>query len=124
MIDEGRATGKIPAGDADIARVYTAAQQAMKSEVSAASAAGKSKPSVAGDIYFAAGDYAKAAESYTAAVGQAGADASTINMHLGMALANQGKKDEAKAAFAKVGTAPLSALAHLWTIWLDSPPLA
>ena len=124
VIDEGRAAGKIPAGDADIARVYTAAQAAMKSEVSAASAAGKSKPSVAGDIYYAAGDYAKAAESYGAAAGQAGADANAINLHLGMALANQGRKDEAKAAFAKVGTAPLSDIARLWTIWLDSPPLA
>jgi tetratricopeptide (TPR) repeat protein len=124
VIDEGRAAGKIPSGDADIARVYTAAQAAMKSEVSAANAAGKSKPSVAGDIYYAAGDYAKAAESYTAAAGQAGADANTVNMHLGMALANLGRKDEAKAAFAKVTAAPLSQIAHLWTIWLDSPPLA
>ena len=124
VIDEGRASGKIPSGDADIARVYAAAQAAMKSEVSAASAAGKSKPSVAGDIYYAAGDYTKAAESYTAAVSQAGADASATNLHLGMALANQGRKDEAKAAFAKVSTAPLSDIARLWTIWLDSPPLA
>ena len=124
VIDEGRASGKIPSGDADIARVYAAAQAAMKSEVSAASAAGKSKPSVAGDIYYAAGDYTKAAESYTAAASQAGADASATNLHLGMALANQGRKDEAKAAFAKVSTAPLSDIARLWTIWLDSPPLA
>ena len=124
VIDEGRASGKIPSGDADIARVYAAAQAAMKSEVSAASAAGKSKPSVAGDIYYAAGDYTKAAESYTAAASQAGADASATNLHLAMALANQGRKDEAKAAFAKVSTAPLSDIARLWTIWLDSPPLA
>ncbi|WCM28745.1 hypothetical protein NDN01_07505 [Sphingomonas sp. QA11] len=124
VIDEGRASGKIPASDGGIVRVYTAAQAAMKSEVSASTAAGKSKPAVAGDIYLAAGDYAKAAQSYTAAAGQAGVDANAVNLHLGVALANQGRKDEAKAAFAKVTGAPQADLARLWTIWLDSPPLA
>ena len=47
-----------------------------------------------------------------------------MNLHLGVALANQGRKEEAKAAFAKVTGAPQADLARLWTIWLDSPPLA
>jgi len=122
VISEGRAAGKIPANDDGVTRVNTAAQAAMKAEVSAATAAGKSKPAVAGDIYLAAGDYAKAAESYAAA-GGAG-DANAINMHLGVALANQDKKEEAKAAFAKVTGAPLADIARLWTIWLDAPTLA
>lgn len=122
VISEGRAAGKIPANDDGVTRVNTAAQAAIKSEVSAATAAGKSKPAVAGDIYLAAGDYAKAAESYAAA-GGAG-DANVINMHIGVALANQGKKEEAKAAFAKVTGSPLGDIARMWTIWLDSPTLA
>ncbi|MDB5703441.1 MAG: hypothetical protein JWN66_557 [Sphingomonas bacterium] len=124
VIDEGRAAGRIPASDADITRIYTAANTAVKTEVSAANAAGKSKPAIAGDIYLAAGDYAKAAELYGTAAGQAGVDANSVNMHLGVALANLGRKDEAKAAFAKVTGAPLADIAHLWTIWLDLPQLA
>lgn len=124
VINEGRAAGRIPAGDADINRIYTAASAAVKTEVSAATAAGKSKPSVAGDIYLADGNYTKAAELYGTALGQPGADANAINLHLGVALANLGRKDEAKAAFAKVTGAPLSDFARLWTIWLDMPQLA
>jgi predicted Zn-dependent protease len=124
VIEEGRAAGKIPASDADIARIYGSATTAMKTEVSAATAAGKSKPAIGGDIYLAAGDYAKAAELYGTAAGQAGVDANAVNMHLGIALANLGRKDEAKAAFAKVAGAPLADIAHLWTIWLDMPQLA
>jgi predicted Zn-dependent protease len=57
----------------------------------------------------------KAAELYQIALGKPGADASAINLRLGIALTKLGKAPEAEAAFGKV-TGPRQSIARLWTL--------
>ena len=71
-----------------------------------------------GDRYYGMGNYAKAIELYRMAEGKGGADASLLNMHLGMALARSGDKAGAAEAFKKV-TGPNAAIAQYWTIFVN-----
>lgn len=130
-VDAGKAAGKVPAGSADFTRVYNAAQTAVKGEQplaayekQAVAAATGSTAAETGDAYLASGNYAKAAEMYALALTKGGVNESDVNLHLGVALANLGRKDEAKAAFAKVTTAPNTDIARFWTAWLETPPAA
>jgi predicted Zn-dependent protease len=70
-----------------------------------------------GDAYYGYGDYARAAELYRAALTKSGADASLINLHLGMALARAGDKAGATAALNAV-TGPQSELAKFWLVYV------
>lgn len=70
-----------------------------------------------GDAYYGYGNYAKAIALYQAALGKSGVDANTVNMHLGMALAQSGDRAGAEAAFRKV-TGPRAEVAGLWLAWL------
>ena len=54
---------------------------------------------------------------YQAALGKSGVDANTVNMHLGMALAQSGDRAGAEAALRKV-TGPRAEVAGLWLAWL------
>lgn len=57
----------------------------------------------------------KAAEIYQIALGKPGADASQVNLRLGIALAKAGRAAEAEAALAKV-EGPRKPIAQLWTL--------
>lgn len=70
-----------------------------------------------GDLLAGTGEFAKAAEVYRAALSKSGADANTINLHLGAALAQQGDKAGATAALNAV-TGPQAAIAKLWLAYL------
>ena len=69
------------------------------------------------DAYYGYGQYAKAVELYRAALAKSGADASLINLHLGMALAGAGDKAGATAAFNSVA-GPRAELAKFWLVYL------
>ncbi|WP_156678084.1 tetratricopeptide repeat protein [Sphingomonas profundi] len=108
-----QAGGRVAADKADLASASKAAK---------ASATGKSAAATA-DSYLGYGDYASAIDLYNVALQKGGVDANTINTRLGMALAKAGRKDEAKAAFAKI-TGPRASLAKYWMIYLDAPAAA
>ena len=71
----------------------------------------------AGDLLYGYGQFAKAAELYRAALTKSGADASLINLHLGMALARSGDKAGATAAL----NAVTGARAEIAKYWLALP---
>jgi Flp pilus assembly protein TadD len=130
VIDAGRSTGKIPAASADAARLYKTAKDSIEMETTPAIYEKRALEATVGtkvlegaDVNLAAGNYAKAVELYGAALTKGGVNAAEVNLRLGYALANLGRKDEAKAAFAKVSGAPLADIAQFWTIWLDVPQL-
>jgi tetratricopeptide (TPR) repeat protein len=130
VIDEGRKSGKIPAGDADVGRTYTASQAAVKSEgsldalarQSAAAKDGRTAQQTA-DAFLASGNYARALELYDLSLQKAGVDADEVNLNRGVALRALGRKDEAKTAFGTVKGAYAST-AQLWLASVDFPPLA
>lgn len=131
VIDEGRADGKLPAGNADIARVYTSAQTKSKSEGSltplikqSQAAANGKMAAQTGDAFLASGDYAKAVELYDLALQKGGVATDDVNLHRGIALYNLGRKDEARTGFGQVKAAPAVDLAALWVVALDLPALS
>jgi len=70
-----------------------------------------------GDRYYGIGNYAKAAELYRRAKGQAGVDEALVDLHLGMALARSGDKAGAAVALGQVGGAH-AAIAQYWLIYV------
>lgn len=72
-----------------------------------------------GDRFASMGEYAKAADAYRSAMSKPGADASLINLHLGMALARQGDKAGATTAL-KAVSGPLSEVAKFWLTYADT----
>ncbi|TVV72601.1 tetratricopeptide repeat protein [Sphingomonas solaris] len=129
VINEGVAAGmvKLAPGSnfkmmSDASNSRSAADKAdlaSATKAAKASANGKSAAATA-DSYLGYGEYAPAIELYNVALQKGGVDANVINTRLGMALAKAGRKDEAKAAFAKV-TGSRAGLAKYWTIYLDNP---
>lgn len=71
-----------------------------------------------GDRYYGLGNYAKAAETYRAALAKPDANADIANLHIGMALARAGDKAGAAAAFGKVGGA-LTEVAKYWLLYVQ-----
>jgi tetratricopeptide (TPR) repeat protein len=71
-----------------------------------------------GDRYYSMGNYAKAVELYKMSLGKAGVDPSVANLHIGMALARQGDKAGATAAFNAV-TGPRADVAKYWLIYVN-----
>ena len=71
-----------------------------------------------GDRYYGLGNYAKAAETYRAALAKPGADADVANLHIGMALARSGDKAGAAAALGKVGGS-LADVAKFWLLYVQ-----
>jgi tetratricopeptide (TPR) repeat protein len=130
VIDEGRKAGKIPAGDADVGRTYTASQTAVKSEGSleglakqaAAAKDGRTAQQTA-DAFLASGNYARALELYDLSLTKGSVDADEVNLNRGVALRALGRKDEARTAFQAV-KGPHANLALLWIASVDFPPLA
>ena len=72
-----------------------------------------------GDLLYGYGQYAKAADLYRAALKKPGADASLINLHLGMALARSGDKAGATAALSAV-TGARAEVAKYWLTYLKT----
>lgn len=131
VLEEGKASGKIPASSASANDLMRVANQAVASEGSLAPVEAKAKSGAngrialnTGDAYLGMGNYAKAIELYRVALQKGGVDADTVNTHLGIALANSGDKAAAKTAFAEVKGAPRSDIASLWSVYLDNPPAA
>ena len=73
----------------------------------------------AGDLLYGYGQYAKAAELYRAALTKSGADASLVNLHLGMALARSGDKAGATTALNAV-TGARAEIAKYWLTYLST----
>jgi tetratricopeptide (TPR) repeat protein len=122
---EGFAAGKIDRNSPKfktIMAVVSAKVASDRSGVAGAAAAGMNAATARvalanGDVLYGAGQFAKAAEVYRAALGQSGADAGLINLHLGAALAQQGDKAGATAALNAV-TGANAELAKLWLTYL------
>lgn len=127
VIDEGKKAGKIPAGNADFAKVSETARSAIANEgsldkIAAQSNTGKMLAGT-GDAYLASANYARALELYDSALAKGGVDADAVNLHRGIALVQLGRKDEARTAFGTVKAAPLADIAKFWVVWLGMPPL-
>lgn len=77
-----------------------------------------------GDLIYGFKDFAKAAELYKLALTKPGADVNQGNFRLGLALAQAGDKEGAKAAFNAVTTGTYAALASYAKVWVDHPATA
>ncbi|MFA6115033.1 MAG: hypothetical protein WC729_13605 [Sphingomonas sp.] len=133
VIEEGRASGAIPAKDPESIRLLGAAP--AKGKKAAAPAAGPSEAAArkatdgtqaaqVGDASIGRGAYAKAVEMYDLALEKTVKDADDVRLHRGIALALAGDKERARADLATVTNGPDSDTATLWKIWLDNPPAA
>lgn len=122
VLEEGFAANLIKRSDPSFSQLYTLASQKSQGDkaslATAPSATGSANQITGtGDAWFGYGDYAKAADFYRAALAKGG-DSNRNNLHLGMALARQGDKAGAAAAFAKV-TGPTSELAKFWLVYAN-----
>jgi tetratricopeptide (TPR) repeat protein len=122
VLEEGFAAKTVNPNDASFKQIYALASQKTqgdKASLPAAPVASASAQSTLtiGDAWYGYGDYTKAAEFYRAALSKPQANASLINLHLGMALARQGDKAGATAALNAVSGTE-SALAKYWLTYL------
>ncbi|KKC23741.1 tetratricopeptide repeat protein [Sphingomonas sp. SRS2] len=74
-----------------------------------------------GDLIYGFKDFGKAAEIYKLSLTKPGADVGQGNFRLGLALAQVGDKEGAKAAFNAVTTGPYAPLATYAKVWVDRP---
>ncbi len=131
VIEEGRAAGKILASNTAANELHRSATVREKAE---GSLAGEEKTATAaangtaaknvGDAYLGSRNFVKAAELYRLALTKGGVDANLVNTRLGIALAMQGQKAEAKTAFQAVTAAPRGEIARFWSTWIDQTPAA
>lgn len=129
VIEEGRASGAIPAKDAESARLLGAAPAKGKArpastptEAAARKAASGELAAQVGDANIGRGAYAKAVEMYDIALEKTVAEPDIVRLHRGIALALAGDKERARSDLAAITVPPASETATLWKIWLDSPP--
>lgn len=128
VIDEGKATGKIPAADASATRLLTDIGTALKAEGSMTALETKAKAAAngklaltTGDAYLGQGNAAKALEMYAVASQKGGVDASELALHTGAAYAQAGQKDQARTAFQSItAPGPRKDLAGFWIQYLDT----
>jgi predicted Zn-dependent protease len=126
VIEEGRATGKLPAGDTTSTGLINDSNTALKSEGSLASFETRAKAAPNGkiaagtaDAYLATGNTAKAIELYRLALSKGGVDTNEVNLHLGAALTQAGQKAEAQSAFQAVTAGPRKDVAGFWMQYLQ-----
>ncbi len=131
VIEEGRATGKVQAGDAEINKLYDLATKSEKAEgplsaeeKNATAAANGIAARNLADAYLGSRSYAKAAEFYRLALQKGGVDAALVNTRMGIAQAMLGQKPEAKAAFDAVTSGQRAEIARFWTSWIAQAPAA
>jgi len=131
LLDEGIARGTISATNADVRQLLTAANARIAEDranlpglrTRAMAAPTGREARIAGDTFFAYGEYAQAAELYRAALQKGGEDANLLNTRLGASLAGARQTAEAQAAFRAV-TGPRQPLAAYWLMWLERPATA
>lgn len=131
VLTEGKAAGKIPAGDADATSLLAAANKSISNEGSMAAVEARAQKAADGklaastaDAYLGTGEYAKAIALYRTALQKGGVDANVVNTRLGIALTNSGDKAAAKTAFQAVSGGPRGDIAAWWIDFLDHPPVA
>ncbi len=127
VLDEGKATGKIASSDATAAKMMTDINLALRNEGSLAPAEAKAKAAANGkmalataDAYMGLGQTSKAIELYQVALQKGGVDAAEANLHLGMAYAQAGQKDQARTTLQAVSTGPRKDIASYWLKYLDT----
>ncbi|KRB86192.1 hypothetical protein ASE00_05530 [Sphingomonas sp. Root710] len=131
VLNEGVAAGKLnPATSQNTREVLALSKPKVAGDkasipaaVTAANGAKATYKSVltTGDLVYGFKDYAKAAEMYKLALTKPGADLGQGNFRLGLALAQAGDKEGAKAAFNAVTSGPYAALAGYGKVWVDHP---
>lgn len=131
ILQKGIAAGKIPANNTEYKSMQAELRKFVANEGPLGPLEAKSKTgkdgklaSQTGDAYLSQENNAKAAELYRVALQKGGVDADEINTRLGIALARQGDKEGARAAFTAVQGAPRQGLAQLWIVHLDAPTVA
>lgn len=131
VVQEGFDNKAIPAGNVSATDLKKQAKEAIAADKPLATqeklAAGAAKGDLAaqaGDSYLGLRNYPKAIELYRLALSKGGIDLDPVKLHLGIALALSGNKDEAKTNFDAVTTTPNTAVAKLWTTYLITPPTA
>ena len=102
------ANAKVPGDQASLA----AAEKRANGEATGKLAAGTA------DAYLSFGQDAKAVPLYRLALQKGSVDVDAVNTRLGIALARQGLKAEARTAFAAV-TGSRVEIAKFWLMWLD-----
>jgi len=124
VLNQGAAAKHIDPASSDFADLFTGLKAKPQLTEADLAEAAKSAPGAStlvriGDRYYGLGNYAKAAETYRAALARPDADANVGNLHLGMALARSGDKAGAAAAFGKVGGS-LSEIAKYWLLYVQA----
>ena len=127
IIEEGKATGKIPAADSTAGKILADANTSLKAEGSLSATEAKAKAAANGrsalgtaDAYMSLGQTAKAIELYQVALQKGGIDAGEANLRLGVAYAQAGQKDQARTAFQAVPAGPRKDIASYWMRYLDT----
>jgi Tfp pilus assembly protein PilF len=131
VLEDGIARGTLSGSDPEVRQLLTAATTraaedraglpALRTRAMAAPTGREAR--IAGDTFYAHGQYAAAAELYRAALQKGGEDANLLNTRLGAALAGARQTAEAQAAFRAV-TGPRQPLASYWLMWLERPATA
>lgn len=131
VLNEGIAAGKLnPATSQNTREVLALSKPKVAADkasipgaVTAANGAKATYKSVltTGDLIYGFKDFAKAAQMYKLALSKPGADVGQGNFRLGLALAQAGDKEGAKAAFNAVTTGAYAALASYAKVWVDHP---
>ena len=126
VLQEGVASGKLPAANAFVKTSLTEAQASARAEGSLSGLETKAKAGAngklaaqTGDAYLSQSNWTKAAELYRLALTKGGVVEDEVNTHLGIALARAGDKAGAQAAFGQVKGQPRADIAALWTAYLN-----
>lgn len=129
LVRAGRDNGMLDAGNGELNALdrgtTRAAQQlraaiAGRAERAANSSTGVAAIDVAND-YLALGDYAAAATLYRTAIEKGGVETDLANLRLGIALAQAGDVDGARAALDAV-TGDRATVARFWRVYADTRP--
>jgi tetratricopeptide (TPR) repeat protein len=123
VLDAGIAAKVIDPAGADFRGIVAGMKSRPKATAADLAAATKSAQTGMallhiGDRYYAMGDYAKALELYRSAQAKSDVDPNVAKLHMGMALARQGDKAGATAAFNGV-TGPRSDVAKFWLAYVN-----
>ncbi len=102
-------------------RQSAAATSPAQAEAAAKSVSDAQSALTAGNFYYSAGNYAKAAELYKLAQQRGAADKDLSLMSLGAAQAQSGDKAGAQASFSAVQSSPRKEIAAFWLQWLTWP---
>jgi hypothetical protein len=123
LIDEARAKGIVPVGDAKFNEIYTtqkARTAGDKAALDKDAATGAALPTArrarsTADALFGYGDYAKAAALYQIALDKGDPEADLVKLRLGVAQHMKGDTETAKTTLGTVA-GPRQRLAKLWLV--------